>query len=119
VGDTASRQPSLFDADALAAAMEAGEEAAKACVENAERQGFDSQAAGEWILDHLRRNGETAGEVLVSEAMKVHPAHDSRAYGAVLAGLARRKLIEKCGTVPRVKGHGTAGGIVWRAKAPE
>lgn len=114
-----NRQPSLFDVEALAKAMEQGEEAARACVENAERQGFDSKAAGQWILEYLRRNGATAGEVLVSEAMKVHPAHDGRAYGAVIAGLARRKLIETCGTVRRTKGHGTSGGNIWRAKGQE
>jgi hypothetical protein len=35
----------------------------------------------------------------------------------VFLALSRRKLIEKCGHALRAKGHGTAGGLVWRLAA--
>ncbi len=40
--------------------------------------------------------------------------HDDRAFGQVYAGLSREKLIVKCGCCDRIKGHGTAGGVIWR-----
>jgi hypothetical protein len=40
--------------------------------------------------------------------------HDCRSFGPVYMKLARKGLIEKCGTIPRRHGHGTAGGNVWR-----
>jgi hypothetical protein len=117
-----STQLTLFDPDEPdpppppdpAAARAAGEAAADACAANAARRGWDARAAGEFILAWLRRHGPTAGEVLVTEASRVHRPHDGRAFGAVIAGLSRRKLIEVCGHAPRAKGHGTAGGLVWK-----
>lgn len=90
-----------------------GQEAAAACEANAERQGWDSEAAGEFILRWLREHGPTAGEVLVSEASKGNEPHDARCFGAVFLRLSRRGLIEKCGYTQRTKGHGTFGGICW------
>lgn len=100
----------------LARAREKGEAEAERCEAAAERKGWDPAAAGEFILAWLRKNGPTAGEVLVTEASKTNAPHDGRAFGAVFQRLARRGLIEKCGTAQRTKGNGTAGGLVWRLK---
>jgi hypothetical protein len=41
--------------------------------------------------------------------------HDARAFGAVFLKLKRMGQIEEAGFVARTKGHGTAGGRLWRA----
>lgn len=103
-----------FDRAALSKPAATGQEAAAACEANAERQGWDSEAAGEFILCWLREHGPTAGELLVSEASKGNQPHDGRAFGPVFMRLSIRGLIEKCGYVQRTKGHGTHGSLVWR-----
>lgn len=70
-----------------------------------------------FVLDYLRLNGPTPGEVVTDacKAAGIKP-HDDRAFGAVYITLARDGLIEKCGVCVRKKGHGTSGGNVWRVK---
>lgn len=94
--------------------LEVGRQAAERCAGTAERGGWDRGAAMAFVLAYLARHGPTPGEVLVTEASRAYPPHDARAFGAVFMTLSRRRLIEKCGTCVRAKGHGTAGGIVWR-----
>lgn len=101
----------LFD---IAAAAEAGQQAAEACAASAERQGWDREAAAAFLLDWLARHGPTPGEVLVSEASRLHPPHDGRAFGAVFLRLKRQGLIVDCGHARRAKGHNTHGGLIWR-----
>ena len=76
-------------------------------------------AARAFILKYLHENGETPGEVLTDRAhlAGIHPPGglDDRAFGPVFMGLSRRGLIEKVASCQRRKGHGTNGGIVWRA----
>lgn len=101
--------PTLFDE-----VREIGTTAAEACADKAERQGWDSEAAGRFILAYLAQHGETAGEVLVSECKRENAPHDDRAFGAVFGRLRRAGLIYTCRFVMRTKGHGTAGGRVWK-----
>lgn len=101
--------PTLFDL-----ARSAGTTAAERCADKAERQGWDAQAAGDFILAALEANGPTSGEALVDACSAVNPPHDGRAFGAVFTRLKRAGLIEVCGTTARLKGHGTAGGLLWR-----
>jgi hypothetical protein len=96
---------------------QAGAVAAQACADKAEREtGFDSEKAGEFVLDFLRKQGETPGESLVNQAVAAgHRPHDHRAFGAVFQRLVRRGLIACAGFTTRSKGHGTAGGRIWKA----
>lgn len=105
------QQPTFFATFDKAALT--GQAVAAACEANAERQGWDSERAGAFILDWLRVHGPTAGEVLVSEASKGNQPHDARCFGAVFLRLSRKGLIEKCWYTQRTKGHGTSGGIRW------
>lgn len=77
---------------------------------------FRSRARG-FVLAYLRHHGPSAGEE-VTDACKLAgiAPHDDRAFGAVYIALARAGFIEKCGSCIRRKGHGTAGGNVWRIR---
>jgi hypothetical protein len=90
-------------------------DAVEACADKAERTtDFNVDAAGEFILRHLKRRGETPGEILTDLAIAHgHVPHDARAFGQVYRTLARRGLIRCVGYCERTKGHGTAGGRVW------
>lgn len=101
----------------LAVAQAVGEQASIACSENAERQGWDAALAAAFILDWLRANGPTSGEVLVTEASRDNMPHDTRAFGSIFAKLSRSKQIESCGMIPRLKGHGAPGCRIWRIPA--
>jgi hypothetical protein len=86
-------------------------------LEQKQRESF-MQDASTVILVYLGLFGPTSGEVL-TEACKnagITPSGDDRAFGPVYMALAKQKLIEKVGTVPRAKGHRTSGGNVWRRK---
>lgn len=96
-------------------ARELGEQAANACLAKARKADPEfAEKAAAAILAHLRVVHQASGEVLVDVAM-AHGArcHDQRAFGAVFAGLSRRRLIRTVGFCMREKGHGTAGGRVW------
>jgi len=97
------------------AARELGEQAAAACLAKARRADPEfSEKASAAILAHLRVVHQASGEVLVDVAiaMGARP-HDSRAFGGVFQGLARKGLIRTVGFCLREKGHGTSGGRVW------
>jgi hypothetical protein len=98
----------------LAEAREQGEAAAEECAANATRLGWDADGAANAVLAYLRAHGPTPGEVLVSAAGRAHRPHDDRAFGAVFLKLSRAGLIEQAGHAKRAKGHGTAGGVIWR-----
>lgn len=103
----------------LFASLEVGVGAANACASNAESKGWDADAAANFVLMWLQSHGPTPGEVLVTEAIGAgHRPHDARAFGVVFLRLKRRGLIESCGYTRRTKGHGTHGGLVWRASGP-
>lgn len=91
----------------------AGREAADACSDRAVGQGWNIDGATAFILAYLRDHGPTPGETLVTEANKVYPAEDTRAYGSIFGRLRKAGRIKFAGFVERAKGHGTAGGRVW------
>ncbi len=107
--------PQVATEDQVATSRDSGTRAGRACQAKAERvANFDSKAAGEFMLRHLGRRGDTSSEILV-EVCKIagYKPHDDRAFGPVIAGLARRKLIRQVGSCSRKRGNGTAGGRVW------
>lgn len=105
-------QPAYTVAHARAAGAAAGERAA----DKAERadDGFRERAQA-FVLGYLAQHGTSSGE-LMTDAAKLAgiKPHDDRAFGPVYAVLARRGLIVAAGFCARRKGHGTAGGRVWR-----
>ena len=75
---------------------------------------FQDQALA-FVLSYLTVHGETSGEVLTDACKQAGIVpHDDRAFGPIYMKLSRKGLIEKCGLVVRRRGHGTAGGNVWR-----
>ena len=72
-------------------------------------------AAKAFVLTYLKLHGATAGEVLTEACCQAGIVpHDTRAFGPIYMTLARQGVIEKCGSVARRLGHGTAGGNIWR-----
>jgi hypothetical protein len=111
-------QTTIEAIESLPLFRQAGLAAGAACLEKAERRGFDAAAAREEILTILVKAGRPmSGEELVDHCQQrgLVP-HDARAFGPVFGTLARRGLIEAVGFAARRKGHGTAGARLWRAK---
>ena len=94
-----------------------GAAAGQACLAKAERTtAFDAESARYAIIELLADGVARSGEQLVDHCTRLGMVpHDARAFGPVLATLARRGLIEAVGFTTRAKGHGTAGGRLWRA----
>jgi hypothetical protein len=92
-----------------------GERLGALCLSKAEDVAqFDSAGAARFIVAHLIRYGDTAGEVLVDEAMAHgYRPHEQRAFGPVFAGLSRKGLIRTVGYCLRTKGHSGSGGRIW------
>jgi hypothetical protein len=108
--------PGLFDAPTRAQANTARDRAITAVTAHAEatRQGF-LEAARDFIRRYLAAHGPTRGELLTVECKNagiVPP--DDRAFGPVYLSLVRRREIEPAGEVRRERGHGTAGGHIYR-----
>ena len=76
---------------------------------------FASDAAA-FVERFLSTRPEGASAERITDACKAEGIvpHDDRAFGPVYMRLARRGIIEKVRHVARAKGHGTAGGNVWR-----
>lgn len=101
---------------AAARSRDDGRQAAEACTAKAERGGFDTAAAKAAILGLLADGQARSGEQLVDHCLRAGLVpHDSRAFGSVFGRLSRDGLIEAVGYTERRKGHGTAGGRLWRA----
>ena len=93
---------------------QAERDAALETVERNAGEVFAAEARGH-VLACLRGTEQMSGEEIVSVGESVGiRAHDARAWGPVFGWLSRKKLIVKAGFCQRLKGHGTAGGIVWR-----
>lgn len=91
-----------------------GDRGMRSAATNAARGGFSSTEVAGLFVAYLEAHGPTPGEDLVMVARKAgHIPHDDRAFGAVFAGLSRKKRIKCVDFVPRRRGHGTAGGRVW------
>ena len=102
-------------------AREIGEIQGGACLAKAERHGdFNAEAAGAFMLEHLGKWGRSSSELLVNFAkLRGHVPHDDRAFGPVIAGLARKKQIRQVDSCARARGNGTSGGRVWALATPE
>jgi hypothetical protein len=74
-----------------------------------------AQLARDFVIGYLSERGPATGESisLACKEAGIRP-HDDRAFGPVYMKLQRDKLIEKCGLAPRLRGHGTSGGNIWR-----
>jgi hypothetical protein len=98
---------------------QAGIQAAAACLDKAKRvSGFDAAAARAAVLELLADGRARSGEELVDHCQRLGLVpHDARAFGPVIAGLARKGMIEAVGFAARRKGHGTAGARLWKATA--
>lgn len=112
-----------FDAQTLTASTAARDkwqrerDAALAQVERNAGKAF-AELARAFVLDYLERQVQASGEA-ITEACKragIRP-HDDRAFGPVYMALSRAGKIEKCGSAIRQRGHGCAGGNLWRLKA--
>lgn len=76
------------------------------------------ERAAEHILSVLRERGPSSGEVLVLACKAAGiVSSDDRHFGHPMRALVRRGLIECCGFVPRARGHGSAGGRLWRLRS--
>ena len=70
---------------------------------------------GAFVLRYLRLHGESSGEDITDACKQAGIVpHEDRAFGPVMMALSRKKIIEKCGTAARRKGHGTSGATIWR-----
>jgi hypothetical protein len=109
-------QPKDHELGPLFAAA-AGRAAAAACTAKAEQvTAFDAALARAAVLELLADGQARSGEALVDHCQRLGLVpHDARAFGAVFGKLRRDGLIEVVGYVERAKGHGTAGGRLWRA----
>lgn len=75
-------------------------------------------AAKDFVLRYLegRENQSAPGEEITDACKRegIVPPRDDRAFGPVYQSLAREGRIKRMGYCLRKKGHGTAGGIIWR-----
>lgn len=98
------------------AARKAGDRAGKLAADKAERQddGFRERATA-FVLGYLQQHGVSSGELITDAAQLagIRPP-DDRAFGPVYAMLARKGRIVSAGFCMRAKGHGTAGGRLWK-----
>lgn len=98
-------------------ARKLGDEAGNACLAKAEdKDPAFSQKAYDFITAHIREHGPVSGEsaTLAAVLAGIAPA-DHRAFGPVYARALREGAIRVVGDVPRVRGHGSAGGKVYAA----
>lgn len=75
------------------------------------------ERATSFVVEFLQGKAAASGEEisLACKAAGIRP-HDDRAFGAVYLRLCRAGQIEKCGQTRRLRGHGTAGGNLWRLR---
>lgn len=99
-------------------AIATGHAAMARVTENAERLGFNTDAAREFVVAYLVAHGASWGEDIVDAAkasgLQVLIAHDGRAWGSVFASLARRNVI-RCLRADGIRrhGNGTTGARQW------
>lgn len=78
-------------------------------------QRFTERACAEVL--RILQTGPASGEQItdrLKEAGIVPLVGDDRAFGPIYSKLSKEKLIEKCGTCLRRRGHATQGGNIWR-----
>ena len=76
------------------------------------------ERAERFVLAYLAAHGATPGEVLTDKGWTLGGLRPSslKHWGPVFAKLHRRRVIHCVGYVPRMRGHGTAGGRVWELR---
>lgn len=92
-----------------------GEAAGERCLRKAEREaGFDGRGAAEFMRHYLGAHECASAEILTQAArLAGFQPLDDRAFGPVIAGMARRGEITQVGDCARARGHGTSGGRLW------
>lgn len=106
----------------VATARKLGEEAGELCLRFAMAEhAFDADGAACFIFGWLARHGATAGEELVRQAnLHGYRGHDNRCFGPVFKRLIRRGVIKALRSdLPRMHGHGTAGGRLYALAVAE
>lgn len=110
-------QPVLFDAPTVAAPREKWQQERERAIDLVTRNAGLAfiRRAKEFVLEYLQ-TGQASGEDIMEACKRagIRPHNDDRAFGAVYLQLSREGRIEKCGETIRKKGHGTAGGNLWR-----
>lgn len=110
-------QQSIDFATRATFARSLGAEAGERCADKASKDdaGFRERAL-DFIVGYIRQVGESTGEsaTLAAVLAGIKP-HDQRAFGPVYQKAIRQGLIRVVGYVPRVRGHGSAGGKLYRA----
>jgi hypothetical protein len=105
-----------FETPTLPVARAIGEAAMRCAIDRADRDepGF-SERAKAFVIQYLTERGTASGEDITDacKAAGIVPA-DDRAFGPVYSTLRRRSAIAFAGFCARRKGHGTAGGCLWR-----
>ncbi len=91
-------------------------DAALATVERNAGEQFREDAR-RFVIDYLRSNTQASGEEITDACKRagIIP-HSDKAFGPVYLALSRRGIIEICGSVKRLRGHGCSGGNLWRLK---
>lgn len=92
-----------------------GDAAGNHCADKAEQTDPEFRAkALEFIVAFIRQQGQATGEsaTLAAVLAGIRP-HDQRAFGPVYRTAIDRNLIRVVGYVPRVRGHGSAGGKLY------
>lgn len=101
--------------DMASHARAVGLEAGQRSLERAEAIAPEfGEKAFTFIVAHVRDNGPVPGESATLAAVKagINPP-DARAFGPIYAKALRQGLIHVVGYVPRVRGHGSAGGKLY------
>jgi hypothetical protein len=103
--------------DRASFARKLGTEAGNAAADKAEQEDpLFKQRALEFIVAYIRQQGEARGEeaTLAAVLNGIKP-RDQRSFGPVYKKALRLGLIRIVGYVPRVRGHGSAGGKLYAA----
>jgi len=101
----------------IAQARAVGLEAGLRSIDHAEAENPSfSEQAFDFIVKYIREHGEVPGESVTLAAVKagIKPP-DQRAFGPIYAMALRRELIHVVRYIPRVRGHGRAGGKLYAA----
>ncbi|MFV0673643.1 hypothetical protein [Variovorax sp. tm] len=96
-------------------ARQLGREAAARAVDRADVDDPEfSRKALAFIVEYVQQRGQVPGESATLAAVNsgISPK-DQRAFGPVYATALRRGLIHVVGYVPRIRGHGSAGGKLY------
>ena len=101
-----------------ATARRLGDEAGQYCLElAAAKDPLFPERAYEFIVNFIRgQRGSVPGEsaVLAARQAGIRP-HDDRSFGPIFKKALKDEAIQVVGFVPRVRGHGTAGGRLYAA----